>query len=124
MDKLQKVILYVDDDRDFRDAVRVIIEAGGYRMVEADSAEQGLQVFKAERPDLVLVDLMMEEVDAGTRLVRKIQALGSKVPIYMLSSTGDGFVAAADYGALGLAGVFQKPIEPKVLLTALRAKLG
>lgn len=124
MDKQKKVILYVDDDRDFRDAVRVIVEAGGYRMIEADSAEQGLVVFKAERPDLVLVDLMMEEVDAGTRLVRKILALGSKVPIYMLSSTGDGFAATADYGALGLAGVFQKPIEPKVLLTALRAKLG
>lgn len=123
MDDNKKVILYVDDDQDFLDAVRLIVESAGYRMVEADSAENGLRVFKKERPDLVLVDLMMEEVDAGTRLVRQIQALGRQVPIYMLSSTGDNLAASMDYGELGLAGVFQKPVDAKVLLAALRSKL-
>ncbi|MBM4062004.1 MAG: response regulator [Planctomycetes bacterium] len=120
----EKVILYIDDDPDFLDAVRVIVESAGYRMVQADSGETGLRVFKQERPDLVIVDLMMEEVDAGTRLVRQIQALGRQVPIYMLSSTGDNLVAATDYSELGLAGVFQKPVEARVLLAALKAKLG
>jgi DNA-binding response OmpR family regulator len=123
MDDKKKVILYVDDDQDFLDAVRLIVESAGYRMVEADSAENGLRVYKKERPDLVLVDLMMEEVDAGTRLVRQIQALGGQVPIYMLSSTGDNLAASMDYGELGLAGVFQKPVDAKVLLAALRSKL-
>jgi DNA-binding response OmpR family regulator len=123
MDKPKKVILYIDDDQDFLDAVRVIVESGGYRMVDADSAENGLRVFKQEQPDLVIVDLMMEEVDAGIRLVRQIQALGSQVPIYMLSSTGDNLAGSVDYSDLGLAGVFQKPIEARVLLAALQSKL-
>lgn len=123
MDDKKKVILYVDDDPDFLDAVRLIVESAGYRMVDADSAENGLRVFKKESPDLVLVDLMMEEVDAGTRLVRQIQALGRPVPIYMLSSTGDNLAATLDYSELGLAGVFQKPVDAKVLLAALRSKL-
>ena len=124
MDDEKKVILYIDDDPDYLDAVRVIVESGGYRMIEADSGESGLRMFKEQQPDLVIVDLMMEEVDAGTQLVRELQALGNQVPIYMLSSTGDNLAMTVDYGELGLAGVFQKPIPPATLLTALKSKLS
>ena len=47
------VILYVEDDPDFRDAMRQILEANGYVMVEAASAEDGLRTFKEAKPDLV-----------------------------------------------------------------------
>lgn len=119
----KKVILYIDDEQDFRDAVRVILEANGYVMVEAPSAEAGLRVYRETNPDLVIVDLMMEEVDSGTSFVRDLQALGNTAPVYMLSSVGDRLNMNVDYASLGLAGLFQKPIDPATLLTVLRTQL-
>lgn len=117
------VILYVDDDQDFLDSMRMVLEANGYIMAEAGSAEEGLKVYKETNPDLVIVDLMMEEVDAGTSFVRDLQAMGNKAPVYMLSSVGDNLSLNTDYTDLGLSGVFQKPVDSGALLTILKTKL-
>lgn len=118
------VILYVDDDPDYCEAMRVILEAAGYEMAEASSAEEGLAVYKERRPDLVIVDLMMEEVDSGTAFVKELRLLGNRAPIFMLSSVGEGMSLSADSASLGLDGIFQKPIDRATLLTVLRTKLG
>jgi DNA-binding response OmpR family regulator len=117
------VILCIDDDQDFLDTIRLILEAGGYLIEEADSAEMGLKKYKETRPDLIIVDLMMEEIDSGTGFVKELRLLGNTAPIYLLSSAGDQFFMAIDYTDLGLAGVFQKPIQPDILLSTLREKL-
>ncbi len=117
-------ILYVDDDQDMLDSVRLILESNGYNMEEAGSAEEGLRKFKQVKPDFVLVDLMMEEIDSGTNFVKELKAQGEKVPIYMLSSVGDQLNASTSYNDLGLSGVLQKPIAPKQLLSLLEKKLG
>jgi DNA-binding response OmpR family regulator len=117
------VILYIDDDRDCLDAMRAIVESGGYVMVEASSAEDGLRVYRREHPDFIIVDLMMEEVDAGTALIKEFKALGNEAPIYLLSSLGDTLALTTDVAALGLAGVLQKPIDPRAILALLRARL-
>jgi two-component system alkaline phosphatase synthesis response regulator PhoP len=118
------VILYVEDDQDYLDNMRLILESNGYIMEEANSAEEGLRKYKECKPDLLLVDLMMEEVDAGTSFTKELRLLGNTAPIYMLSSVGDGLSMNIDYTELGLAGVFQKPITPNTILTMLKKKLG
>lgn len=118
------VILCVDDDQDLLDAMRLVLESNGYKMVEARSAETGIRAYKENDPDLIIVDLMMEEVDAGTNLVKELKALGNTVPVYMLSSTGDNLAQTTDYTSLGLSGVFQKPLEKQKLLDVLKRKLG
>jgi len=118
------VILYVDDDQDMLDSMRMLLESNGYIMEEAASAEEGLKVYKREDPDLVVVDLMMEEVDAGTSLVKELLAIGNKKPVYMLSSVGDTMSITTDYSDLGLAGVFQKPLNFKFFLKILKEKLS
>jgi DNA-binding response OmpR family regulator len=117
------VVLYVEDDADYQDMVREILEAADLEMVAASSAEEGIRAWEREKPDLVIVDLMMEEVDAGTSLITDLRARGCDVPIYMLSSVGDDLAMSMDYGALGLAGVFQKPIDGRSLVTILKARL-
>jgi len=117
------VILCVDDDPDLLDILRTILESNGYLMAEGGSAEEGLKVYKEEKPDFVLVDLMMEEVDAGTNFVRELRLLGNTAPIYMLSSVGDQLSSNINPTELGLAGVFQKPVNPNQLLTVLKSKL-
>jgi len=118
------VIMYVDDDQDVLDSSRVVLESNGYVMVEATSAESAVKVYRDADPDLLIVDLMMEEVDAGARLVRDLKAEGNTKPVYMLSSVGDGLSLNIDPAELGLAGVLQKPVDPNVLLTLLKAKLA
>ena len=117
------VILCVDDDPDVCEYLRVVLEANDYVVATAATAEEGLRVYKDRSPDVLIIDLMMEEVDAGTRMVTELLAMGNQAPVYMLSSTGDNLSQATDYTALGLAGVFQKPIDSEVLLSLLRSKL-
>ena len=117
------VILCIDDDQDFLNSLRIVIEGGGYHMEAAGSAEEGLRKYSTVKPDLIIVDLMMEEVDAGTGFVRDIRAMGKIPPTYLLSSVGDNLHLCADCAALGLTGVLQKPISPPLLLSTLKAKL-
>lgn len=117
------VILCVDDDPDVLEYLRVVLEANGYAVETAGSAEQGLRLYREVKPDALILDLMMEEIDAGTSMVTELQAMGNKAPIYMLSSTGDNLSRAIDTTSLGLAGVFQKPLDSDVLLSLLRSKL-
>lgn len=117
------VVLCIDDDQDFLDTLRLILETSGYLMEEADSAEVGLKKYKETKPDLIIVDLMMEEIDSGTHFVKELRLLGNAAPVYLLSSAGDEFFMATDYTELGLDGVFQKPIQPEILLSTLREKL-
>ena len=116
-------ILCVDDDPDFLAYLEMVLEGEGFEFVGAASAEEGLRAFKEETPDLIILDLMMEEVDAGTRFVKDLKLLGGEVPIFMLSSVGDNLSMTADYAALGLSGIFQKPIDRAVFLNVLRAAL-
>lgn len=118
------LILCVDDDPDIKVFLKSVLVDAGYAYAEAGSAEEGLQVYKETSPDVVIVDLMMEEVDAGTSFVKELKLLGNKAPIYMLSSVGDNLNQATDYSALGLAGVFQKPIDAEKLLKLLAVKLA
>ncbi len=117
------VILCVDDDADVLQSLKTILESNGYAFVGAATAEEGLAKYRENQPDLLLVDLMMEEVDAGTNLVKTLKAEGNTRLVYMLSSVGDELNREADYSAMGLAGVFQKPIEPATLLDTLKKKL-
>jgi DNA-binding response OmpR family regulator len=118
------VILCIDDDPDILSFLQIVLEAEGFVFLGAESAEVGLRAFKESEPDAVIVDLMMEEVDAGVRFARELQILRSEVPIFMLSSVGDNFNLTADYSTLGLAGIFQKPISRETLLTVLNTTLG
>ncbi|NMC62991.1 MAG: response regulator [SAR324 cluster bacterium] len=124
MQEQKKTILCVDDDPDVLNYLQTVIEANGFSVVLASSAESAVRLYKQQSPDLIIVDLMMEEVDSGTELVRTLKAEGNKAPIYMLSSVGDSLSTMTDYSALGLSGVLQKPINPDALLKILTSKLG
>ncbi len=117
------VILCVDDDNDILETLQVVLEANNYSVVTAGTAEAGFKTWQAQQPDLVIVDLMMEEVDAGTSLVMRLKAQGNTAPVFLLSSVGDQLSRNIDYNQLGLAGVFQKPIEPTALLGTLKRHL-
>lgn len=117
------LILCVDDDPDILQTLQLVLEANGYATVDAASADEGLKQYAAHRPDLVILDMMMEQIDSGSGLASRIRALGGNPLIYLLSSIGDSLAGNTDPTQLGFDGVFQKPINPKVLLATLKAQL-
>jgi hydrogenase maturation protease len=119
-----KTILIIDDDPDIRSSMRIVLEAEGFSVGEAGTGEEGLKIAEEVNPDAVIVDLMMESVDAGSRVSQSLKKSGFKGPIYLLSSAGDSVRFNIDSRDLGLAGIFQKPIDHKNLVNTLKAKLG
>ena len=117
------VILCIDDDKDILDTLRIVLQENDYIMDEALSAEEGLKVYQEVQPDLIIVDLMMEEVDAGRNFVKELKIINNQAPVYMLSSVGNALTENINYAELGLSGVFQKPIDFDTLLTTLKTKL-
>jgi DNA-binding response OmpR family regulator len=117
------VILCIDDDPDILDSLKVILEGNGYRYVGAATAEEGLRLYRAESPDLVIVDLMIEEVDSGANFVKELKLVGGNVPIYLLSSVGDSLSISTSYTELGFTGILQKPVSSRTLLGLLGQKL-
>lgn len=117
------VILCIDDDDDVLLSLRMVLEKNGYAVLEARSGEEGLSVYRKEAPDFIIVDLMMESIDAGKNFAKELKLLDNEAPVYMLSSAGDSLVQNVDFIGLGLQGVFQKPIDTRVLLSTLENKL-
>lgn len=117
------VILCIDDDADVLDSLKLVLEAHGFVVVLADSAEEGVRQYKQCQPDLIICDLMMEEIDAGTNFAKEMRVLGNQAPIFMYSSVGDTMNLSADYAEIGFAGVLQKPISPERLVNTIKAKL-
>ncbi|MDH7568203.1 MAG: response regulator [Armatimonadota bacterium] len=120
----KKVILCVDDDRDILEQLRLILEANGYSPLLAENAQAGLVLFKRQPPDLLIVDLMMEDLDAGLNFIRKLNELGNTAPVFMLSSVGDQLYDQLNASELKIRGIFQKPIDPGNLLSTLKVALG
>ena len=120
----KNVILCIDDDPDVLESLKIVLEANGYEMKAANNAAEGFAAFKETNPDLIIVDLMMEEIDAGVSLVKEVKSTGSTVPIYMLSSVGDNMNSTVDSASLGLSGILQKPIDTKHLLTILKTAIS
>jgi hydrogenase maturation protease len=118
-----KTILIVDDDSDVRATLRIILESAGFTVGEAADGEAGLNIAERIRPDAILLDLMMETVDAGSKVSTRLKESGFTCPIYLLSAAGDSVRYTIGTRELGLAGIFQKPVDPGVLLTTLRTKL-
>ena len=116
-------ILVVEDNPTTRKMLRVALQIEGYRVLEAPDGRAALVAFAADRPDLVLQDLILPDMD-GLELVRQLRASpgGVDVPILALS----GFVGRLEDGRTaqaGFTGILVKPIEPGRLMDALGAYL-
>jgi excisionase family DNA binding protein len=110
------VVLIVDDDERLREYVRVNLEMEGYTVHEAGSAEEGMKVLDDVRPDLVLLDVMMPQVDGWgmLQLVQERHGVGS-IPVVMFSGKVDER-AADEAAARGAQGFIGKPFDPHELI--------
>jgi len=125
----QETVLIVDDDPDFVEALSFFLEANSFRILRARDGKEGLKVAKMERPDLIIMDIVMSERSEGFFTVQEIRRTPElkTVPIFVLSSLYSqvaDFRIHPDSGWLAHDEFFSKPVDMPVLLEKIRQRLS
>ncbi len=117
-----KKVLIVDDDIDVREIITETLSSNGYEVDQAESGEEGWEKFESFKPDLVILDLIMESYDAGFILAYKLKKKCPDIPIIMATSVNRDSEVQFDLNEAKerqwiKADMFlDKPINPGVLL--------
>lgn len=127
----QAKILVVDDDPDIREAIRAVLEAQSHQVVTAGDGEEGLSKLKAERPDLMILDLLMPKMD-GFDVLKELHdprlSKYSNIPVMILTSVREDASRRRYELETGLELNFddyvEKPIDPHTLVARVEKLLG
>lgn len=115
-------VLVVDDSSFQRRNLRFILEAAGHEVLEAANGEAGLALAREERPQCVLVDLIMPQV-GGLELLASMRRTNPATPVIVVTADIQDSVRE-QCAALGAAGVVNKPVKGPQLLAALAQALA
>lgn len=114
-------ILIADDERDICEAVRKIVERAGHTCFAVLDGALALEAFERERPDVVILDVMMPEVN-GFDLCRQLRERDARVPIVMLSAKSDIVDKSVGFAA-GCDDYIAKPFNSQELAMRIEAQL-
>jgi CheY-like chemotaxis protein len=130
-------ILIVDDDRDLVAAIKLVLEQRGFAVVGAFDAKSGLALAEAERPDLILLDVMMPSATEGFHFVwelrRRPDPYFVEVPVIIVSAihgqtelrfypdASDGTYKSGEF--LPVQGFIDKPLDPEELIARVTREL-
>ena len=120
-----KTILVVDDEYALVESLTELLQEEGYRVVSAGNGRDGLARLQKEKPDLVLVDLMMPIAD-GKELVRGMRSLADyrSVPVVMMSAAAKEVALPIPDRSLNVSRYLQKPFRFEKLLEAIEQLVG
>jgi CheY-like chemotaxis protein len=122
--RTEHLILIVEDQDEIRTSLRSVLDAGGYRAVEASTGTEALEIARTLRPDMILLDLGLPEMnglDVAQLLNREAET--ASIPIVALTGSwlGSDPVALAD---VGFVGALRKPFRAPTLLAEVSRVLG
>ncbi len=115
------LIAVIDDDPDILETTELILSANNYKVITADNAEEGYNIVKEKSPDLIILDVMMNEPDDGFFLAQKLRRENIKTPILMYTSISKA--VGMDFGSGDMVPVdefVEKPISSEELLTKVK----
>ena len=116
----KKKILVIDDDIDFREQARIVLEAQNYEVIEAEDGAKGMEAIKKDNPDFILLDVMMEEVDTGVKIADRIAAMSITAPVVILSSFANAAKQIFDTSNVPVKEYLQKPLKSDQLLAVVK----
>jgi len=117
-------IAIIDDDPDILDASSLVLTAKGYEVITADNPVDGFLIVMEKKPDLIILDVMMDEPDDGFFLAQKFRREKFNGPIIMYTSVSKSI--GMEFGASEIVPVddfIEKPIAPDVLVDKVEKHL-
>lgn len=123
-------ILFIDDDADFVDAARTLLETKGHKVISAPNGDHGFAKAKAEKPDLVFLDVMMTHDTEGLETARKLREdpATKAIPVTIVTGIRKAKTLSTqlepDQDWLPVVSVLEKPIKPDDLLRQIEKVLG
>jgi two-component system, NtrC family, nitrogen regulation response regulator NtrX len=117
-DNYPATVLVVDDERAIRESLRMILEYEGYRVEEADGGRAALARLADRRPDAVMLDIKMPEID-GLELLTAFRERGYEMPVVIITGHGD-VTTAIEATKRGAFDFLEKPLQRERVLVSLR----
>ncbi len=119
------LIAIIDDDLDIIEASELVLKSKGYETVSANNPDDGYRLIKEKSPDLIILDVMMDEPDDGFFLAQKLRKENIKTPILMYTSVSK--TTGYDFAAGDMVPVdefVEKPISPEELIQKVNKLLN
>jgi CheY-like chemotaxis protein len=122
---MTRTVLIIDDEPDIRTIGRIALSSvGGWTVLQAASGQEGLTLARSARPDLILLDVMMPELD-GPATLERLHASDETRAIPVIFMTAKALRREVEqWVALGARGVITKPFDPMQLAAEVEALLG
>ncbi len=119
------LIAVIDDDPDIREASTLVLNSKGYEVVTAGNPDEGYNLVIQKKPDLIILDVMMDEPDDGFFLAQKLRREKIKTPIIMYTSISKtiGLDFASD-DMVPVDDFVEKPISPEQLISKVEKILN
>lgn len=111
------LIAVIDDDPDIREASTLVLSSKGHKVITAGNPKDGYDIVAQQKPDLIILDVMMDEPDDGFFLAQKFRKENINIPIIMYTSISK--TIGMDFGMSEMVPVdefVEKPISPVELL--------
>lgn len=120
------LILLVDDDPDVAAVCRLLLEKQGHAVIAAANRDEGMRLLEHAGPDLIILDVMMDQPDDGIAMAREIRRTAGSVPILMLTAmcAVSGMDVATDAEIVPVDAFVRKPVEASRLITKVEILLG
>jgi CheY-like chemotaxis protein len=119
-----KTALVIEDNVDNMELMRQLLEANGYKVLKAETGQQGFDVALEARPDFILLDIQLPDID-GLEVLQKIRSSEIKDDIPVIAVTS--YAMAGDREKIMAAGCnsyIEKPIDPEKVISRIRQILG
>ncbi len=119
-------ILIVDDDPDITFATELFLKKAQHEVQTASNRADGMKAIEEGNPDLIILDVMMEQADDGIAMAQELRRQGCETPILMLTSVGTvtGFTYDEDQELVPVNAFFEKPIQPDLLVRKVNELLA
>ena len=126
---MSRKVLIIDDDADFTEAVGVYLEIHGYQVISAPNGREGLRLAKAEAPDVVLMDVVMDERTEGFFTLQQLRRTPGleHTPVFVVSSiytSVPGFGITPEKSWLRHDDFIAKPVDLPRLVELIEARLS
>ncbi len=121
-------ILIIDDDIDLVEVLRIVLESHGYTVIDAQDGDRGFKLLEKEKPNLVILDVMMRTEDEGFIIAKKIRntPVVADIPIIMLTAVTQqtGYQYKKNDEILPVNEFLEKPVMPNTLIGYIEKYLG